>query len=133
MGRHMIDHGGVGFVQIDAGRIGGLGPAKEVADYAAAKGVTYVNHTFTSQLALAASLQPYASHSAGALCEYPVEAKPVAGAIAVERLERGPDGLIRLPDRPGLGMTVDPARFRPWLVDVEIEVGGRTLYRTPDL
>jgi L-alanine-DL-glutamate epimerase-like enolase superfamily enzyme len=133
MGRHMIDHGGVGFVQIDAGRIGGLGPAKEVADHAVAKGVIYVNHTFTSQLALAASLQPYASHPAGALCEYPVEAKPVAGAIAVERLERGPDGLIRLPDRPGLGMTVDPARFRPWLVDVEIKVGGRTLYRTPDL
>lgn len=131
MGRHMIDHGGVGFVQIDAGRIGGLGPAKQVADYAAAKGVTYVNHTFTSQLALAASLQPYAGHAAGALCEYPIEAKPVAGAIAVERLERGPDGLIRLPERPGLGVTVDPARFKPWLVEVEIKVGGRTLYRTP--
>lgn len=133
MGRHMIDHGGVGFVQIDAGRIGGLGPAKEVADHAAAKGVAYVNHTFTSQLALAASLQPYASHAAGALCEYPLEAKPVAGAIAVERLERGRDGLIRLPDRAGLGVTVEPARFRPWLVDVEIKVAGRTLYRTPAL
>jgi len=133
MGRHMIDHGGVGFVQIDAGRIGGLGPAKDVADHAAAKGVAYVNHTFTSQLALAASLQPYAAHAAGALCEYPLEAKPVAAAIAVERLERGADGMIRLPERPGLGVTVEPARFRPWLVDVEIKVGGRTLYRTPAL
>jgi L-alanine-DL-glutamate epimerase-like enolase superfamily enzyme len=131
MGRQMIDHGGVGFVQIDAGRIGGLGPAKQVADHAAARGVTYVNHTFTSQLALAASLHPYAGHAAGALCEYPLEAKPVAAAIAVERLERGADGLVRLPERPGLGMTVDPARFAPWLVDVEIKVGGRLLYRTP--
>ena len=131
MGRQMIDHGGVGFVQIDAGRIGGLGPAKQVADHAAANGVAYVNHTFTSQLALAASLHPYAGHEAGAICEYPLEAKPVAGAIAVERLERGPDGMIRLPERAGLGMNVDPTRFAPWLVDVEIKVGGRVLYRTP--
>ena len=50
--RHLIDYGGVGFIQIDCGRIGGIGPAKQVADYAAARGVTYVNHTFTSHLAL---------------------------------------------------------------------------------
>lgn len=54
MARHMIDHAGIGFVQIDAGRIGGLTDAKRVADYASTKGVTYVNHTFTSQLALSA-------------------------------------------------------------------------------
>ena len=35
------------------------------------------------------------------------------------------------PDGPGLGMTVDPGRFKPYLVDVEINVGGRLLYRTP--
>lgn len=56
MARQLIDYGKVSFVQIDCGRIGGIGPAKEVADYAVAKGVTYVNHTFTSHLALAASL-----------------------------------------------------------------------------
>src|SRR5690606_17212080 len=60
MARAMIDHGGIRFVQIDAGRVGGLTDAKRVADYAAAKGVTYVNHTFTSHLALAASIHPFA-------------------------------------------------------------------------
>ena len=59
MARQLIDYGKVGYVQIDCGRIGGIGPAKRVADYAAARGVTYVNHTFTSHLALCASLQPY--------------------------------------------------------------------------
>ena len=34
------------------GRIGGIGPAKKFAHYAVARGVTYVNHTFTSHLAL---------------------------------------------------------------------------------
>ena len=131
MARQMIDHAGIGFVQIDAGRIGGLTDAKRAADYAAAKGVTYVNHTFTSQLALSASIQPFAGLEADEIAEYPMEAKPVARAITVESIDRGADGLIRLPDGPGLGMTVDPARFKPYLVDVEINVGGRALYRTP--
>ena len=32
MAKQLIDHGGVGFIQIDTGRIGGIGPAKRVAD-----------------------------------------------------------------------------------------------------
>jgi hypothetical protein len=84
-----------------------------------------------SQLALSASIHPFAGLEADEIAEYPMEAKPVARAITVESIDRGADGLIRLPDGPGLGMTVDPARFTPYLVDVEIKVGGRVLYRTP--
>lgn len=133
MARQMIDHAGIGFIQIDAGRVGGLTDAKRVAGHAAARGVTYVNHTFTSQLALAASIHPFAGLERDEIAEYPLEAKAVAGAIAVERIDVGADGLIRLPERPGLGMTVEPARFKPYLVDTEIRVGGRVLYRTPQV
>lgn len=133
MARHMIDHAGIGFVQIDAGRIGGITDAKRAADYAAARGVTYVNHTFTSQLALSASLQPFAGLERDEIAEYPLEARSVAGSIAVETIARGADGLIRVPDGPGLGMTVEPARMRPYLRDVEIKIGGKLLYRTPAL
>ena len=66
------------YIQIDCGRIGGIGPAKQVADYAAARGVTYVNHTFTSHLALCASLQPYAGLENHVICEYPFAPKSVA-------------------------------------------------------
>ncbi len=133
MARHMIDHAGIGFVQIDAGRIGGITDAKRVADYASERGVTYVNHTFTSQLALSASLQPFAGLERDEIAEYPLEAKPVAASIAVETIERGADGLVRVPDRPGLGMTVEPVRMQPYLRDVEIKIGGKLLYRTPSL
>ena len=105
MARHMIDHGGVGFIQIDAGRIGGLAPAKRVADYARERGVTYVNHTFTSHLALSASLQPYAGHPAGAICEYPIELKSLAWDATQEHITRDENGLINLPEAPGLGVT----------------------------
>jgi len=39
MAEHLIDFGKVGYIQIDCGRIGGLGPAKQVADCAVARGV----------------------------------------------------------------------------------------------
>ena len=81
MAQQMIDYAGVGFIQIDTGRVGGITSAKRVADYAAAKGVKYVNHTFTSHLALSASLQPYAGLAEHVLCEFPAELKsPGRGA-----------------------------------------------------
>jgi len=133
MARHMIDHAGVGFVQIDAGRIGGISVAKQVADYAAQKGVTYVNHTFTSHLALSASLQPYAGLQAHEICEYPAEPKQLALDITRGHLMRDANGRVRAPDAPGLGLEVDRAALRPYLVDTEIRVQGRVIYRTPAL
>lgn len=133
LARHLIDLGRIGFVQVDTGRIGGLGPATAVARHATDRGVGYVNHTFTSQLALAASLSPYADAPDGALCEYPVEASPLATALTGTRLEPGADGLIRLPAGPGLGLDPDPDAVRPYLQEVEIVVNGRCLYRTPEL
>ena len=133
MARQMIDHAGIGYVQIDAGRIGGISPAKRVADYARARGVTYVNHTFTSNLALSASLQPFAGDPPDALCEFPTELKPLAREITRERIAPDADGRVRIPQGPGLGVTPDLATAQRYLVDVEIRVGGTTLYRTPNL
>jgi L-alanine-DL-glutamate epimerase-like enolase superfamily enzyme len=131
--RHLIDHAGIGYVQIDAGRIGGITPAADVARYARERGVAYVNHTFTSHLALSASLQSFAGSEPDEICEYPVQSSPLALAVTRERIERDANGLVHVPDRPGLGMTVDVDALRPYLVDVEIVVNGETLYRTPAL
>ena len=133
MARHLIDYGGVGFVQIDCGRIGGIGPAKAIADYASGRGVTFVNHTFTSHLALSASLQPYAGLVEHRLCEYPAAPKPVAQAFTSNKLARDGNGEICAPDAPGLGIDIDEKGVRQYLQDVEIKVGGKVLYRTPAL
>ncbi len=131
MAEQMIDQAGLGFVQIDAGRIGGIGPAKRVADYARRRGVRYVNHTFTSSLALSASLQPYAGDPESRLCECPVEPKALAAELTTATIVPGGDGLIRVPEGPGLGLEPDLAVVRRYLVEVEITVGGRVRYRTP--
>jgi L-alanine-DL-glutamate epimerase-like enolase superfamily enzyme len=90
MAEQMIDHAALGYVQIDAGRIGGIGPAKRVADYARARGVAYVNHTFTSHLALSASLQPFAGDAAAQICEYPVEPKALAVELTTSHILPAP-------------------------------------------
>ncbi|MCX7232725.1 MAG: hypothetical protein NTY26_04565, partial [Burkholderiales bacterium] len=131
MAEHLIDYGGIGFVQIDCGRIGGIGPAKQVADYALARGVTYVNHTFTSHLALSASLQPYAGLAAYTICEYPVAPKALAVAMTQNHLTPDAMGLVRAPAAPGLGMEISAAAIQQYQVAVEIRVAGRTLYASP--
>ena len=131
MAKHLIDFGKVGYVQIDCGRIGGIGPAKLVADHAVAKGVTYVNHTFTSHLALSASLQPYAGLKAHEICEYPGQPKSLALDITKSHLALDQNGQIKAPEAPGLGMEINLEALNSYLVDVSIEVNGQNLYKTP--
>jgi len=133
MAQHMIDYAGLGYVQIDAGRIGGISVAKEVADYAHARQVTYVNHTFTSHLALSASLQPFAGLEQDVIAEYPVEPKALAVEITKNHILPDANGQIHVPEAPGLGMQPNPAGLQPYVVDVEIRVQGRLLYQTPTL
>jgi L-alanine-DL-glutamate epimerase-like enolase superfamily enzyme len=133
MAQQMIDYAGVGYIQIDTGRVGGITSARRVADYAAANGVKFVNHTFTSHLALSASLQPYAGVNNHSLCEYPRELKALATELTVEHIEPDQNGEINLPDRPGLGISPDIDAVRKYLVDTEIVVAGQLLYQTPVL
>ncbi len=130
MAKHLIDFGKIGYVQIDCGRIGGIGPAKLVADHAVASGVTYVNHTFTSHLALSASLQPYAGLKNHEICEYPGQPKSLALAITKTHLEPDKNGQVRAPEKPGLGIDINLEGLKNYLVDVSIEVNGRNLYKT---
>lgn len=131
MARSMIRHAGLDFVQIDAGRVGGITAAKAVADDAASQGCTFVNHTFTSHLALSASLQPYAGYDQSVLCEYPVAPRAVSWELTENHLERDADGQIRVPEAPGLGMRIRPETIAKYVKPVEIRVDGRLLYKTP--
>ncbi len=132
MARHLIDYGRIGFVQIDCGRIGGIGPAKQVADYAVARGVTYVNHTFTSHLALSASMQPFAGLKDHTICEYPAAPKALAVELTRNHLLPDAQGQVSAPDAPGLGMEIDAQAVQRYQLPVEIRVGGKTLYTAPD-
>ena len=129
----MIENAGLKFIQIDAGRIGGITVAKKVADLAQARNISYVNHTFTSDLALSASLQPYAGNEEDILSEYPVELKSLARDISKSKIIPDSEGYIHVPEQTGLGIQVDTQALKKYLVEVEIKVNGKNLYYTPEL
>jgi L-alanine-DL-glutamate epimerase-like enolase superfamily enzyme len=133
MARQLIDYGKVSYIQIDCGRIGGIGPAKRVADYAATRGVTYVNHTFTSHLALCASIQSYAGLQQDVICEYPFAPKSVAWDMTATHLTPDANGEVNVPAESGLGIVMNPEGMARYLVDAEIAVKGEVVYRTPSL
>ena len=127
----MMNHALLNFVQIDTGRIGGITVAKRVADMAMAKGITYVNHTFTSHLALSASLQPYAGLKDDIICEYPVEPKQLALDITSNHISLNGNGEVITPEKPGLGIDVNVKELGRYLVDTEIYVKGERVYASP--
>ncbi len=133
MAQHMIDYANLGYVQIDTGRIGGISTAHQVAQYANAHNVTYVNHTFTSNLALSASLQPYAGLASDEICEYPVELKQLAYDMTLEHIVPDRNGYIHVPEGPGLGITPNIAGIQPYIVPCEIRVYDKVIYTTPPL
>jgi len=131
--KNMIDFAGLGYVQIDTGRIGGITSAKQVADYARKKGVTFVNHTFTTHLALSASIQPFAGIEEDSLCEYPAAPSALGREITQTQLLPDSNGRIQIPDAPGLGIDPDMEAINKYVVDVEIQVGGKPIYKSPPL
>jgi L-alanine-DL-glutamate epimerase-like enolase superfamily enzyme len=133
MAEHLMEYGRVGYIQIDCGRIGGLGPAKQVADEAAKRDVTYVNHTFTSNLALSASLQPYAGLADHRICEYPTNLQLLARDLTLNHVEPNANGEIVVPEAPGLGIEVNHEAVTRYKVDVEIRVKGKTIFSTPSI
>jgi L-alanine-DL-glutamate epimerase-like enolase superfamily enzyme len=109
--------GAVDVVQPDVGRVGGLTEARRVALHARDRGLPVVPHCWKSAIGIAAS-----AHLAAVAptCSY-IEFLPRELADSALRRELCSqelpvvDGRIPLPDRPGLGVTVDEAaleRFR---------------------
>ena len=129
---NMMDYAGLGYVQIDTGRVGGISSAFQVAQRAAKQNVAYVNHTFTSYLALSASLQPYAGLESHNICEYPVEATPLAREITSNAIVPDQNGMINLPERPGLGLTINPEAITCYQQKVTIQANNHTIFQSSE-
>ena len=128
MAEDLILHGGIQFVQIDVGRIGGITPAFRVRQLAEQHGIQYVNHTFKSHLSLAASLHVFATNESFNLLEYPAEGSELSQRLTVERLEIGADGKVALTGKPGLGVHVDTDAIGAYLAPVKIQVGNEIVF-----
>jgi L-alanine-DL-glutamate epimerase-like enolase superfamily enzyme len=125
-----VEHAGLRFVQIDAGRIGGITPARMVCEMARERGLTYVNHTFKSRLSLAAALHVFADVEEFGYLEYPAGGSPLAHQLVTGVLERDREGAVRVPEGCGLGVEIDMSVVRKFVVPVRIEVRGEVVFES---
>ena len=129
----LIIHGGVQFVQIDAGRIGGIMPSFQVRQLAEQHGIQYVNHTFKSHLSLAAAVHVFATNPDFDLLEYPAAGSELSQCLVIDPFPVESDGMVRVKEFPGLGVRVDTEAIRPYLAPVRIEVGADTVFEQGSL
>lgn len=128
-----IDQAGLSFVQIDAGRIGGITVARKIAERAAAKGITYVNHTFKSRLSVAAALHAFADLESFPYLEYPSSGSALAEQLAPGAYDRDASGMVRVTEAPGLGVTVSRDCVRKFAAPVRIDIAGQTVFSNPEV
>ncbi|MXV77370.1 mandelate racemase/muconate lactonizing enzyme family protein [Candidatus Poribacteria bacterium] len=124
----LIVNGGIQYIQIDTGRIGGIMPSFQVRRLAEKHGIQYVNHTFKSHLSLSAALHVFATNPDFDLLEYPAAGSQLSQCLVLNPYQIDDDGFVRVKDLPGLGVTVDTDAIRPFLAPVRIEVGGESIF-----
>lgn len=133
MAEDIIVNGGINFIQIDTGRIGGIMPSFQVRMLAEQHDIQYVNHTFKSHLSLTAALHVFATNPDFNLLEYPAANSALSQCLVKQPFQIDPDGLVRVKDSPGLGVDVGTDAIRPYLAPVQIEVGTDTVFEQPSL
>ncbi|HET8747295.1 MAG TPA: mandelate racemase/muconate lactonizing enzyme family protein [Ramlibacter sp.] len=92
--------------QPDLAICGGITEAMRIGAIASAWNLRLAPHLWTGALAFAAGLHAAAASPAGWILEYSLGANPLLHELAREAFPVQ-DGLIEIPDRPGLGVTVN--------------------------
>jgi L-rhamnonate dehydratase len=110
----LADRGKVDVLQPDVGRVGGFTEARKVAQIAADRGRKIVPHCWKSGIGIAASVHLSAATQCCSWIEY------LPAALSESRLRKEvtidelsmKDGKIDLPQKPGLGVEVDPEALK---------------------
>ncbi|MGV3651846.1 MAG: mandelate racemase/muconate lactonizing enzyme family protein [Devosia sp.] len=110
-----LTQGAFDIVQPDVTKVGGLSEQRRIAWLAQDFGVRYVGHGWNTALGIAADLQLATALPNVDLVEY------IGGSAYVDQIMATPfsldgDGMLAIPDGPGLGVDLDPdavARFSP--------------------
>ncbi|MEZ5858260.1 MAG: enolase C-terminal domain-like protein [Geminicoccaceae bacterium] len=110
-----MTQGAFDIVRPDVTKVGGLSEQRRIAWLAREFGVKYVGHGWNTALGLAADLQLATALPNVDLVEY------IGGSAYVDRIIETPfgldaDGMLAIPDEPGIGVTLDPekvARYTP--------------------
>jgi len=92
--------------QPDLAICGGITEAMRIGAIASAFNLRLAPHLWTGALAFAAGMHVAAASPSGWILEYSLGANPLLHELPQERFEVV-DGMIEIPDRPGLGVTIN--------------------------
>ena len=101
--------GAFDIVQPDVTKVGGLSEQRRIARMADDFGVRYVGHGWNTALGLAADLQLAAALPNVDLVEY-IGGSAYVDDIMAEPFALDAEGMLGIPDRPGLGVSLNPDR-----------------------
>ena len=107
--------GKINIAQPDVTMAGGITELMRIAGLAKKLGRRVVTHGYKSNITIAANLAFLSQHGMDEPCEYSTSQSPLRWELTRETFPIGPDGRIAVPDRPGLGVSLNPetvAKFR---------------------
>ena len=107
--RELITRGAVDIVQPDIAWSGGFSECRRIAALAQAHHLMVAPHAFASAVTLVASLHFAASIPNGLVLEFDQNPNGLRDELLKEPIRIDGNGMIRLPERPGLGIELDRA------------------------
>jgi L-alanine-DL-glutamate epimerase-like enolase superfamily enzyme len=102
-----LEGGAFDIVQPDVTKVGGLSESRRIAWMAQEHGIRFIPHGWNTAVGLAADLQLASAFHQTDLVEY-LTGSPFIDAIAVGGWCLDGDGMLPIPDSPGLGIRLDP-------------------------
>ncbi|MFD0662921.1 enolase C-terminal domain-like protein [Thermocatellispora tengchongensis] len=102
-----LEAGAFDIVQPDVTKVGGLSEQRRIGWAAQDHGVRLIPHGWNTAVGLAADLQLASALPGTDLVEY-VTGSPYVDAITTEPWRLDADGMLAIPDAPGLGIRLDP-------------------------
>ena len=99
--------GAFDIIQPDVTKVGGISEERRIGWMANENGVRFIPHGWNTLLGLAADLQLASAFSDTDLVEY-LSGSPYVDEIGTEKLVLDQDGMLPIPDAPGLGIDLDP-------------------------
>lgn len=103
----MMERGGAAICQPDITMVGGFTGLRKIAKAALARGKRVITHGYKTNIEIAANLHFLASHPEEELLEWSTSRSPLRWNTTRESLPIAEDGMVQVPNRPGLGVTLD--------------------------
>jgi len=112
----LIDAGAIQVVQFDVVQVGGFTEAKKIASYAQMRHLAFTAKNYSTAVSTAATLQLLYALPNGDYFECDQDPNELRDGFIKSPLFRLDDGMAEPTDRPGLGIEIDEAAMKRWIV-----------------